>query len=160
MVPVFLSFTKRWFLPSPGLGGTLERCNWNYWPRRKEDWAHPRMPPPGQAEVSLVSLALDWEFPHGRSCPWTFGHLMGGGLNPPSLRDQSPGCRGSQLEIEPVMMEGHGERSRSCSLVHNSHLGILWCKKRTHVVRLSIRYIKHLQFPQAVYIYTHGSTPT
>ena len=129
--------TRLWSLPSPGLGGTWERCSWSYSPRRKEDWVHPRKPPLGPAAGSSVSPALDSGFPRGRSCPWTFGRLMGGVRIPPWLRAQSPGCTGTRPETEPARTEGRGGRSRSWFLVRNSHLGILWRDRRKRGVRLS-----------------------
>ena len=128
--------TRLWSLPSPGLGGTWERCSWSYSPRRTEDWVRPRKPPLGPAAGSSVSPAPDSGFPHGRSCPWTFGRLMGGVRIPPWLRDQSPGCRGTRPETEPARTEGRGGRSRSWFLVRNSHLGILQRDRRRHGVRL------------------------
>lgn len=83
------------------------------------------MRPRGPVEGSLVIPVLDWGFLREKSCPCTFGHRMGGGLIPLWLRAQSPGCRETRLETEPVTMEGHAEKSRSYSLVRSSHPGIL-----------------------------------
>lgn len=149
-VPGVRPSTRLWSLPSPGLGGTWGRCNWSYWPRRMEDWAHHRTPPPGRAAGSSVSPAPDLGFPRGKSCPWTFGRLKGGGLIPPSLQGRSPGCRGTRPETEPVKTEGRGGRSRSCSLVRSSHPGTLWRNRGTHRVRLWIYIKKHSVSQSAV----------